>query len=323
VPALNHRTVEAGSLQIAQVSRLRLLVAAVWLLGGPLAVHGEGAPDCAPLDAAMRTRALQIAARTMGTEPVLPVIDREALLEGTCYWQLFVTLPHKRGHGILYVSPDHRFVSPALWDMKADYGKEDAEINDRLRAQADADHPPTRGPEDAPVTVVEFSDSQCPFCAAFSRIVEQYQREHPGTVRIVFRNYPLPMHKWAKDAARAGICVAQQAPNAFWQLQDFLFAEQKEITVDNLEERIKGFLQTTTLEVSTEKYFECMAGHYPESRLNKDIDEAEAYHIHSTPTLFINGHRHGGFGSAEEFSDVVNASLKPEVNASLKPDLAK
>jgi protein-disulfide isomerase len=226
-----------------------------------------------------------------------------------------VTLPHNRGHEVLYLSPDHHFVSPVLWDLTTDFDKEDAETNDQLRTEAEVDHPPISGPEGAPVTVVVFSDLQCPYCAAFSRMVEQYQKDNPGKLRLVFRNNPLPMHKWAKDAARAGICVARQDSDVFWQFQDFLFAKQKETTSDNLDEHIKEFLQAVT-GVSSNKYQECMASPYPQTRLNRDIDEASTYKIHSTPTLFINGRRHAGFGSVEEFAAVVDASVHGETATS-------
>jgi len=273
--------------------------------------NAQTAPDCTPLDAVVRSHTLQVVARMTGTEPVLPIIDREELLAGSCYWQLFLTLPHNRGHQVLYLSPDHRFVSPVLWDLTTDFNKEDAKIGDQLRTEAEVDHPPTRGTESALVTVVLFSDFQCPYCASFSRMVGQYQKDNPGKIFLVFRNSPLPMHKWAKDAARAGICVARQDPAAFWQFHDFLFARQKETTSDNLEDRIKEFMQTVA-GIHTDKYLDCMASPYPETRLNRDIDEGKVYRIHSTPTLFINGRRHAGFASVEEFAAAVDASFHAE-----------
>ena len=77
-------------------------------------VHAQTPQNCPALDADVRSRALKAAARTMNTEPVLPTIDREALLPDTCYWQLFVSLPRGRSQGALYVSPDHLFVYPAM-----------------------------------------------------------------------------------------------------------------------------------------------------------------------------------------------------------------
>jgi protein-disulfide isomerase len=272
-------------------------------------LHAQAPANCAPVEAEVKSRALEVAARGIGTEPVLPRIDREEVLPGTCYWQLFVTMPHNRGHVVLYVSPDRHFVSPALWDLTSDFTKEDAKLDAQLRTEAAADHPPVTGPETAPVTVVLFSDFECPFCAAFSRTVEQYQKDNPGKLRLIFRNSPLPMHKWAKAAARAGICVAQQSPDAFWQFQDFLFSKQKEITVDNLSDFVKQFLPVPA--VNREQYFECMATTYPENRLDMDLAEMRAYRIHSTPTLFLNGRRYGGFANAEEFAAAVNANTHP------------
>jgi protein-disulfide isomerase len=289
----------------------RFVAAAAVAFLASVTSYAQSVPDCAALDAATTTRALQVAARNMGNDSSPPTVDRETLLPGTCYWQLFVLLPHQRGHSILYVSPDHHFISPVLWDLTVDFDKEDANLETQLREEADTDHPPIHGPESAPVTIVLFSDFQCPYCAAFSRIVEQYQGDNPGKLRLVFRNNPLPMHKWARDAARAGICVARENPEAFWKFQDFMFAKQKETTADNFGEEIKEFLQSVPV-VSNEKYLECMATPYPGMRLEKDIEEANAYRIHSTPTLFINGRRYGGFANAAEFAAAVDAGIHSE-----------
>jgi protein-disulfide isomerase len=267
--------------------------------------------NCAALDAAAKSRVLQVAARSMGTDPVQPVIDSEALLPGTCYWQFFVSLPNNRGHGVLYVSPDLHFVSPALWDMNVDYEKEDAKIAAQLQKEADADNPPVRGPKSARATVVVFLDFQCPFCAGFAHFVAEYQKQNPGKTRLIVRNNPLPMHKWAGAAARAGICVAQQSPGLFWQFEDFLFAKQKEIASDNLGEHVQGFLHGVP-EARIDSYLECMATPYPEDRLEKDMQEARIYQVHSTPTVFINGRRYRGFANMGEFAAAVEANNHAE-----------
>jgi protein-disulfide isomerase len=289
----------------------RWIVLAALALVTSISGYAEDAPGCPALDTAFKTRVLQVAARNMGTEPVLPRIDREALVPGTCYWQLFVTLPHKKGEAILYVSPDRRFASTALWDMETDFDKEDAKVAAGLLAESEADHPPVQGSENAPATVVLFSDLQCPFCARFSQMLGQYQKDNPGKVRVIFRNNPLPMHKWAKPAALAGICIAQQSTDAFWRFQNLVFSKQKETTAENFGEQVSGFLKATP-EVQSDKYIACMASPYPETRLEKDLGEGESYHIHSTPTVFINGRKYGGFANAEEFAAAVDANIHSE-----------
>jgi protein-disulfide isomerase len=287
-------------------SRWLAIISVILLI--PALAYSQSTPDCTPPDAATKSRALQVAARNAGTEPALPVIDRDAVLPGTCYWQLFVTMPHNRGHAVLSISPDRRFLVPILWDLTEDFDKEDAKLDAQLRSEADADHPPVSGPEAAPVTVVFFSDLQCPYCANFSRMLKQYEKDNPGKIRLIFRNSPLPMHKWAKPAARAGICIAAQSQDAFWQFQDFVFSRQKDTTLDSLGDLVSEFLQTAPA-VHREIYLECMDTPYPESRLDKDLAEVNAYHIHSTPTLFINGRRYRGFANEEEFAAAVNANF--------------
>lgn len=306
------RKSQRGCLNVeTKESRRQRIGIVVIVLLSAIAAIAQSTGDCAGLDADTRTRALQTVSRNMGTDPVLPVVESEALLPGTCYWQLFIILPHKKGRAIVYVSPDHRFVSPVLWDLTADFSKEDAKLNAQLLTKAQADGAPIRGVENAAVTVVLFSDLQCPFCAAFARIEEEYDRENPGKIRLIFRNNPLPIHRWSKAAALSGICVARQSTNAFWQFQDFLFAKQKETTPDNLGELVNQFLQSSS-DVRTDKYVECMASPYPETRLDRDIEEGSAYRIHSTPTLFINGRKYGGFANAREFAAAVDANIHTE-----------
>lgn len=285
-----------------------MILLGIFLLLGASSAPAQTSPACESLTPTELSELLNIAARKFSTEPLLPTVDHESPVEGSCYLQLFLNLPHNRGLVSVFISPDRRFVTPVLWDLSVKPSEEDEKIALQLRSEEDADQPPVRGPKDAPVTIVMFADFQCPFCANIEEMLTKYEGNNPGTVRIVFRNQPLPIHKWADAAARAGICISKQSSDGFWRFVEYLYSHQKETTSDNLGVQVKKFFELNPA-ISPIDYSECITGNYPNTRLTKDIEEGKLYHIRSTPTVFINGHRHGGFSSFDEFADFVKAEL--------------
>src|ERR1700733_13667839 len=102
------------------------------------------------------------------------------------------------------------------------------------------EHQPSFGPADAPVTIVEFGDLQCPSCRAEAPLLRELIPEFfPNKVRIVFKDYPLEsIHPWARAASIAGRCVFRQNPQAFWKFYDWDYQNQDEITVENLKSKV-------------------------------------------------------------------------------------
>ncbi|MGB8132506.1 MAG: thioredoxin domain-containing protein [Candidatus Angelobacter sp.] len=250
-----------------------------------------------------------MAARALRIDPALPTLDQEKIVPGTCYRQLFLSVTDSQRQAVLYLSPDKKFLSPALWDIALDPQVTDARLSEELLENARLDGAPSRGQGSTAVSVVVFSDFQCPFCAAFTRMFDQYMKENPGKVRVIFRNAPLSIHPWAKPAAEAGICISRQNPAAFWQFHDLLFSKQKAVTSQTLGAEIDGLIRGLP-GVNRDEYAKCMASSYPNERLQQDLDLARSYNIHSTPTVFINGKRHGGFRDLAEFVSAVDLASK-------------
>jgi protein-disulfide isomerase len=250
--------------------------------------------DCRELDSAARQRIVRTAARQLRTEPAIPTIDREARVPETCYLQIFLSAANRKF--TLYVSPDLRFLSTGLWDLASDPEAEDARTAAKLKNESVALNAPARGPVDAAVTMVAFSDFQCPYCSAFARNVAQYQRAHPDRLRVVFRNFPLDMHPWAEPAARAGICITRQSSEAFWRLHDTFYRDQKSTSLAGLDEMVKGFVQASP-DLDAKEYDRCMSSDYPSGRLDQDLAAARVWQVHATPTVFINGRRYAGFAN--------------------------
>jgi len=144
------------------------------------------------------------------------------------------------------------------------------------------DRAPTLGAKDAPVTMVEFSDLQSPYCASAAPTLKQVAEKFGDKVQIVYRQYPISsIHPYAFKAAEASLCAHEQGK--FWELHDLLFADQKKLAVSDLKEKARR------LGLDTKKFNGCLdSGRYVEQVQN---DEAEAKRIaaNGTPSIYING----------------------------------
>lgn len=161
---------------------------------------------------------------------------------------------------------------------------------------------PSRGPAQAPVTIVEFSDFQCPFCSRVLDTVRQVEERYKGQVRLVFRHFPLNMHANAPKAAEASACANDQGK--FWELHDRMFANQNGLAPDAL----KGM--AADLGLDTAKFNECLdKGVYAEA-VKKDLEAGSAAGVNGTPAFFINGRLVSGAAPLEQFTRVIDDELQ-------------
>jgi protein-disulfide isomerase len=147
---------------------------------------------------------------------------------------------------------------------------------------------PSHGPADAPVTVVDFSDLQCPHCKEAHPALEKLMSEDKN-VRLVFQSFPLPMHDWAAKAAAYADCVNRSSNDAFWKFIQSVYGAQTDITAANADEKLTGFADSAG--VKGADIAACAAKPEATSRVEKSMALGEAVDVNSTPTLFINGRR--------------------------------
>ena len=168
---------------------------------------------------------------------------------------------------------------------------------------------PVRGPEDAKVTIVEYSDFQCPFCSRGYQIVEdQVLPEYKDKVKFYFKNLPLKsIHPWAESAAIAAECAQQQSGDGFWKLYHSLFKGQREINQDNLKEKVTQFAKDAGLDEG--KFTQCLDSKASQAQVDKDLQEATSIGANSTPTFFINGRRLEGAQPFENFKSIIDQEL--------------
>ena len=171
---------------------------------------------------------------------------------------------------------------------------------------------PFRGSADASVTIVEFSDFQCPYCTRGAATVEQILERYPNDVKFIFQHFPLGFHPWAKPAAIAANCAGLQNPEAFWTLHDAYFKDQKQITTDNVVAKSEGYLAGSGIDMK--KWKNCAADtnseEYKAEAANVDADMAlgQALGVSGTPGFFVNGEFLNGAQPIDAFVPLIEAA---------------
>jgi Protein-disulfide isomerase len=153
---------------------------------------------------------------------------------------------------------------------------------------------PARGPATAPVTVVEFSDLQCPHCKEANPTVERLLAEN-SNVHFIFQNFPLPIHNWAEKAAEYADCVGKASNDAFWKFVSGVYAAQAEITADNADQKLTELAANAGVKGSD--IATCSTLPETQSRVEASVNLGKSIDVNSTPTLFINGRPVGVSGN--------------------------
>lgn len=203
----------------------------------------------------------------------------------------------------ILVSPDGRYV---VFGEIEDVTKDPfAELAKKITTKDQ----PVRGPKDAKVTIVEFSDFQCPYCArAHSTVSNQVLKEYGDQVRLVYKNFPLGFHKWAEPAAIAGECVYDQNESAFWKVYDYYFEHQQELTPENVKEKTLEAVKDE--KIDTAKFEQCLADEKTAAKVKADMQEGQEVGVSGTPAFIINGRMLSGAQPFERFKAIIDDELQ-------------
>ncbi|HKH50023.1 MAG TPA: thioredoxin domain-containing protein [Thermoanaerobaculia bacterium] len=161
---------------------------------------------------------------------------------------------------------------------------------------------PAKGPENAPVTIVEFSDFQCPFCSRLIPTLDQVKAKYGDKVRLVFRQFPLAMHAQAQKAAEASLCANEQGK--FWELHDAMFKNQQQLAVENLKAK------AAELGLKADAFNSCLDSGKYVAKVTEDMEAGTAAGVSGTPALFVNGRFINGAVPLEQITEVIDDELR-------------
>lgn len=159
---------------------------------------------------------------------------------------------------------------------------------------------PSKGPKSAPVTIIEFTDFQCPYCKRSQETLNQVTKTYGDKVRIVEKQYPLPFHNRAKPAAEAALCAQEQGK--FWEMHHKLFPSQTLESAD-----FTRF--ATEIGLNVKKFETCVSTGKMSARVDKDADEGKRVGVRGTPHFFINGRVINGAQPFESFKTIIDEEL--------------
>ena len=200
-----------------------------------------------------------------------------------------------------WVTPDGKtLIVGRTFDMSVDPYKENLS---KMNLQG----APTTGTTTAKVTIVEYTDFQCPFCSKANTTIEQIMKEYDGKIRLVYKSLPLSIHDWAEDAAVAGACIAEQNNDAFWNYAHYAFSNQKEITKATLKDKIMTL--ATDNKLDADKLKACIDARTTLPKVQADQKEAANLGFNSTPSFVVNGRPVVGAVPIEQFRQVIDEAL--------------
>ena len=203
-------------------------------------------------------------------------------------------------------------VSRDAGEIEAEMARQDAERVDRLASEIEGE--PVRGNPDAPVTIVEYSDFQCPYCNRGFQTVEQILEKYPNDVKFVFKHFPLTqIHPWARPAAIATECAANQNADAFWTLHDAYFENQGELNPENVVAKSKEWLADSGIDMAT--WETCAADTSSETyqaaaaEVDADLAAGQELGVSGTPGFFVNGEFLNGAQPITAFEPIIQRAI--------------
>ncbi len=173
----------------------------------------------------------------------------------------------------------------------------------KMAVQAEAGKAPFTGDEKAKVTILEFSDFQCPFCSKGAKVISEIKKKYGKKVKIAFKHFPLPMHKEAGPASEASMCVHEQNADKFWKFHDIVFENQSKLDNESLAKYAKQ------AGADEKKFKECFDSKKYEQFVKDEMAYGEKLGVRSTPTFFVNGQLVSGAQPLEVFSEIIDEEL--------------
>lgn len=206
-----------------------------------------------------------------------------------------------------YISKDGKLLFPQAIDLEEVLAAEEASLSPPASSEEgvalDDNGSHFRGIATAAVTVIEFSDFQCPYCAKFHETMQEVVKNYPTEVKWVYKHFPLDsIHSYARQAAEASECAGEQG--RFWEYADQLYVRQSEIKPSLFNELAQS------LGLDTERFEQCLDSGKYEDKVKADQQEGAEAGVTGTPGSFLNGQALGGAASYEAIKALIDESLE-------------
>ncbi len=217
---------------------------------------------------------------------------KPAIAAGLAEVTVIITNPQGQNVTIFYVTPDGTHA--VAGDIMPFGAKPYAPASETLQKGINGT---SRGPEKAAVTIVEFSDLQCPHCKEAQPVIDKLLAAEPNA-RFVFQQFPLPMHNWAAKGAAYADCIGRTSTDAFWKFVQGTYDEQTNITESNADERLTAIADKSG--VKGADIAACAAKGDTKARIDKSVALGQSVGVTGTPTVFVNGRRIGNVTQVPE-----------------------
>ena len=169
------------------------------------------------------------------------------------------------------------------------------------RIPVSVDDDPFLGPEDAPVTIVQFAEFQCTYCGRAKDVIQEVMDKYPGKIKMVYRDFPLSFHDRAIPAAIAANCAGEQ--DQYWPMYDVMMSNQRALQEADLTR------YATDIKLDLEKWNACRADPKQEAEVQGDFEDGTKAGVQGTPAFFINGIFLNGAVPAEQFTAIIDQEL--------------
>jgi protein-disulfide isomerase len=218
---------------------------------------------------------------------------KDATIPG--YYEVGIEVKYKDQdqRGVVYASKDGAYI------IRGELYKTSEDPFASVRKDLSTNGSPSKGPADSKITLVEFSDFECPHCRQLHEYLKTLEQKY-SQVRIVFKNYPIEaIHPWAMTAAIAGHCAYEVSSDAFWKMEAAIFDQQDVISAENAYEKLIDAAVASGLQ--RDAFRACLADPAAKEGVKSDLAVGQKLGVNSTPTVFINGREAvGGDPSAVE-----------------------
>ena len=201
-----------------------------------------------------------------------------------------------------YITRDAKILFPTAIELTGTPAQDEQPIEDNQQVvEVSADDDPVKGSKDAPITIIEFSDFQCPYCGKVEPTIKQVLEAYEGKIKLIYRDFPLGFHEFAQKASEASECADEQGK--YWEYHDKLFENQNDLTVEDLKK------YATDLKLDTTKFNDCLDSEKYKSEVQKDFEDGQKYGVSGTPAFFINGISLVGAQPFSAFQQIIEQEL--------------